>query len=329
MIGDALVERPRAGFCLATAFLIGTLMTGPSVRAADPEIFSSLESPEPDIPAKIAYVRVVEPDLDKAVDFWTKGVGMKKTTRPNGEAGEVVLQFSEDVTQKSSAIGLILVKGGTSKGRGLFFKPKDVPEVQYQDGKKFAKIVFAVGDIQRIVKRARVRNMEVTHVTDKHAYILEPNRGNMIELIPLSDLPEHPTKFSMQRITYVKLITTDFHQIGDFMGNVLGMSETGMFIHPQRNRELVFGYRVGPPDEPWKHGIINTVYMWDYAETLNHADRDIASRFVIDYVGDYVELTKKLTAMGYPQPTRSIRPNLLTPGGTFVEVSHEYKEDVK
>src|SRR5436853_16769 len=83
-----------------------------------------------------------------------------------------------------------------------------------------AKLAFAVADIPRIVTRARFREMTVIGATDKHAYVVEPNGGNMVELVPLNDLPDRPSPFSVQRVSFAKLITTDWHQIGDFLGNV-------------------------------------------------------------------------------------------------------------
>lgn len=327
--------REAPGSCLSltrrlvAALAIGVLMFGTSAPAQAPDLFiGGNEGENPNVPAKLAYIRLVEPDMTKAVEFWTKGVGMKVTKRKSPEPGEVVLQFEEDITQTSPSVGLILVPGARTRqgnGRGERLGGDRLrDESHYRDGKKLAKMVIAVADMDRIIRRARFRDLEVQDVTDQHAYISEPGRGNMVELISLSDLPDKPTVPSRQRVSHAKVLTTNWHEAGDFYGNVLGMTEIGSFLHPQRVREMAYGYYNGPPWRKSSVGVTISRYMWDYQETIEAADRDIAARFFLQIHGDPAELARKLATIPGAGPQKIGRPGgavfVTDPGGNIVEV---------
>jgi catechol 2,3-dioxygenase-like lactoylglutathione lyase family enzyme len=262
---------------------------------------------QPKIAAKIAYYRITVPDIAKATDLYTRAMGFRKIDRPNAEPGEVVLAYDEEVSRNNPGIGLILMPGkrkGPASGNG------------YIDGRPFARIVFAVADVAGVVKKARQWNHAA--VERNNGALLTDPAGNLIELIPLTDLPDRAASFSPTRITFAKIMANDDPATVDFYTKVLGLTHFGHWVHKQRVRETVFTYNNGPPGREPAVGLITTRYAWDYAETLDEADRFIKPDFVMD-VPDPVAFAKKVASQGgrmaAGQPV-----NVMDTGGNIIEV---------
>ena len=257
---------------------------GPDAAAQSIEQAAGLEAPF-NIRGKVGYFRIVVPDMVKALDFYTRVIGMKRIDRPNKEKGEEDLGFDEEITQMNPAIGLILIEA----------KPKAAASGNaYANGERFARIVFAVSDVSAVLQKAREKGYEVSQANGKN-YLVDAS-GNMAELIPLTDLPDHKTVFSETRIAFAKIVSNK--DPVDFYTRVLGMSEYARFAFKQRVREIGFSY-YGPrnPSIP-ALGVLSETFSWDFAETFDEAERYIKPTFVIN-VANADELAKKVTNMGF------------------------------
>jgi catechol 2,3-dioxygenase-like lactoylglutathione lyase family enzyme len=270
---------------LALALFAATLSAGAFDAAAQSvEQAAGLEAPY-NPRGKVAYFRIVVPDIGKAVDFYTRVIGMKKIDRPNEEKGEADLGFDEEITQTNPAIGLILIEA----------KPKAATSGNaYANGERFARMVFALADVSAVLQKAREKGYEVSQANGRN-YLVDAS-GNMAELIPLTDLPDRKTAFSETRITFAKIVG-DKDPV-DFYTRVLGMREYGRFVFKQRVREIGFSY-YGPrnPLIP-ALGVLNETFAWDFAETFDEAERYIKPTFVIN-VANAEDLANKATSMGF------------------------------
>jgi catechol 2,3-dioxygenase-like lactoylglutathione lyase family enzyme len=276
--------RPRFAPALLVASVLFAAIVGAGATAQSIEQPAGLEAPY-NIRGKVGYFRIVVPDMGKAVDFYTRVIGMKKIDRPNKEPGEADLGFDEEITQTNPAIGLILIEA----------KPKAATSGNaYANGERFARIVFALSDVPAALHRAREKGYEVSQANGKN-YLVDAS-GNMGEVIPLTDLPDHKTTFSETRITFAKIVSNK--DPVDFYTRVLGMGEYARFVFKQRVREIGFSY-YGPrnPSIP-ALGVLNETFPWDFAETFDEAERYIKPTFVVN-VTNADELATKATSMGF------------------------------
>jgi catechol 2,3-dioxygenase-like lactoylglutathione lyase family enzyme len=295
-------RRLRSPILLFTAMLSAAPLG--TAAAQSVEQAAGLEAPL-NIRGKVAYFRIAVPDLGKAVDFYTRLIGMKKIDRANKEQGEADLGFDEEITQTNPAIGLILMEA----------KPKAAASGNaYADGERFARMVFAISDTAAVLQRAREKGYEVGQKNGKN-HIVDAS-GNMAELIPLTDLPDRKTAFSETRLTFAKIIANK--DPVDFYTRVLGMSEYARFVFKQRVREIGFSY-YGPrnPSIP-ALGVLNETFLWDFAETFDEAERYIKPAFVIN-VANAEELAKKATSMGFRRAAGN-PIMVMDPGGNIIQL---------